>query len=95
MLTSPHKTSPWSAILYAALVCMVAAGCGSKEVTLTEEELQGQLQQLSPEEQEQKRLSQEAIANTAGQLPTQGLSEQQQEERNEALRQAIPMPPPR
>ena len=94
MLKQMRRVSLFPAALAVLLLSLFTLGCGSEtEVTISAEDMQRQVEQLSPEQQEQIRRNQEAIASTATQLPTQGLTEEQQAERNEALRRVMPMPP--
>src|SRR5690606_18640344 len=53
------------ALAGALAVASLAAGCGSKEVTVSTDEAQQRIEQLSPEEQDAIRRSQEAAAATA------------------------------
>lgn len=80
-------------LCWTLAVASLAAGCGSKEVTVSTDEAQQRIEQLSPEEQDAIRRSQEAAAATAAQLPLQGMSEQQRQEAQQGLQLAIPMPP--
>ncbi len=94
MLKEFLRRSSTLAVLAGLLISVCGGACSSKEVTVTEQDLQKQYEQLSPEEREQVQRSQEAITSTPTPTAAQGMSEQQQQEVNEALRMALPPPAP-